>query len=174
MNCKIVRTESDYAEAVARLEYLGDHADLTADEADEMELLTFMLEKYDQENNRIDLPDPVEAIKFRMEQENLSRKDLAAYLGSEAKVSEVLNRKISLSLNMVRALSEGLGIPVEVLIQKPADSQAVARYSVRDYPFLEMFKRGYFDFAGTLREAREKAEDLLEEFFSDYMKEVLL
>ena len=168
MNCKIVKNESDYAEAVARLEHLGDCERLSAEEADEMEFLTLTLEKYDRENNRIDLPDPVEAIKFRMEQENLSRKDMAVYLGSEAKVSEVLNRKISLSLNMVRALAEGLDIPVEVLIQKPENSHATVRYSVRDYPFVEMFKRGYFNFTGALREAREKAEELLEDFFSDY------
>lgn len=171
MNCRILRTEADYAQAVARLEHLGDGANLTAEEVDEMELLTLMLEKYDQENHRIDLPDPVEAIKFRMEQENLSRKDLAVYLGSEAKVSEVLNRKISLSLNMVRALAEGLDIPVEVLIQKPRALQEKSRYVARDYPFVEMFKRGYFNFTGALREAREQADELLEEFFSDYHAE---
>jgi len=121
----------------------------------------------EQAHHPIDLPDPVEAIKFRMEQQGLLQKDMVPYLGSQSKVSEVLNRKRPLSLTMIRALHEGLGIPAEVLLQEPGQQIPERRYNPRDYPFAEMFKRGYFaPFAGSLRAARLRAEALLVDFFS--------
>ena len=118
MNAKILKTDLEYQQALARLSALMD-AEYGSPEGEELELLSFLLEKYEKEHFPIDLPDPIEAIKFRMEQQGLTRKDLEAYIGTQSKVSEVLNRKRPLSLAMIRALHDGLGIPAEVLLQEP-------------------------------------------------------
>ena len=118
MDIKIIKTEAEYEATLARIEALMD-AEPKSPQEEELELLVFLVEKYEAERYPIDLPDPVEAIKFRMEQEGLEPKDIIQYIGSQSKVSEVLNYKRPLSLNMIRRLQEGLGIPAEVLIQKP-------------------------------------------------------
>jgi HTH-type transcriptional regulator / antitoxin HigA len=120
----IIKTEKEYEEALARIDVLMDAATGTVQE-EELELLTLLVEKYEEDHFPIDTPDPVEAIKFRMEQEGLEPKDLIPYLGNQSKVSEVLNHKRPLSLTMIRNLHEGLGIPVEVLIQKPTQGATV-------------------------------------------------
>lgn len=125
-----------------------------------------MINKYEEELFPIDLPDPVEAIKFRMEQQGLTRKDLIAYIGSQSKVSEVLNHKRTLSLSMIRALHEGLGIPAEVLLQEPGKQLAERRYDPEDYPLKEMHSAGYFPGYESLRKVKERAEELLENLFS--------
>ena len=117
MDVKIIKTEREYQTMLAHIEELMDAAP-NSPEADELELLTFLVEKYEDEHYPIEPPDPIEAIIFRMEQGGLSRKDLIHFLGSQSKVSEVLNRKRPLSISMIRALNEGLGIPAEVLIQE--------------------------------------------------------
>ena len=89
---------------------------------EELELLAVLVEKYEEEHYPIEYPDPVEAIKFRMEQEGLEPKDMIKYLGSQSKVSEVLNYKRSLSLAMIRELNQGLDIPAEVLLQNPGQN----------------------------------------------------
>jgi HTH-type transcriptional regulator/antitoxin HigA len=94
---------------------------------EELELLTLLIEKYEDEHYPIDCPDPVEAIKFRMEQQGLSARDMIPYLGSQSKVSEVLNHKRPLSLAMIHALSQGLGIPAEVLVRRSDTEQAAAQ-----------------------------------------------
>ena len=136
-------------------------------EEEELELFSVLVERYEDEHYPIDLPDPVEAIKFRMEQEELSRKDMRKYLGSQSKVSEILNRKRTLSLSMIRALHDGLGIPAEVLLKEPGRELDNQQYDYRDYPFTEMFNRGYFpSFQGTLYQAKDQAEELLKDLFS--------
>jgi len=127
MNIKILKTEIEYDAALERIDSLMD-AERGSLEEEELELLAILVEKYEQEYFPIDLPDPVEAIKFRMEQEGLSRKDMIEYLGSQSKVSEVLNYKRPLSLTMIRALSDGLNIPAEVLIQRPELKLELAEY----------------------------------------------
>lgn len=117
MKARIIKTEYDYEAALKRVEALMDALPGSA-EFEELELLTLVIEKYEDEQYPIDFPDPVEAIKFRMEQAGLDRKDMIQYLGSQSKVSEVLNHKRPLSLAMIRALSQGLGIPAEVLVQR--------------------------------------------------------
>ena len=77
----------------------------------------FLIEKYEEQNWAIAISDPIEAIKYRMEEFNLKQKDLIPYVGNKSKVSEVLNKKIALSLSMIRKLSQGLKLPLEVLIQ---------------------------------------------------------
>lgn len=116
MELKPIRTEQDYNQALERLEEIFD-AKLGTKEGDELEILGILIEKYENEHFPIELPDPVEAILFRMEQMNYSQKDLAKILGQDSRASEILNRKRKLSLAMIRKLSSKLHIPSEVLIQ---------------------------------------------------------
>lgn len=122
---KLIKSNSDHQAALARLDELFDldPAPGTA-ESDEIEVLALLIETYEKEVFPIDLPGPVEAIKFRMDQQELAQKDLVPYIGSKSKVSEVLNGKRALSLNMIRNLNQGLGIPYEVLIQEQAPIEA--------------------------------------------------
>ena len=121
----ILKTEADYEAALERIEALMDAAPGSSEE-EELELLAMLVERYEAEHYPIELPDPVEAIKFRMDQEGLTRKDMIKYLGSQSKVSEVLNYKRSLSLSMIRALTEGLNLPAEVLIQRSEPQMELA------------------------------------------------
>ncbi len=118
MTPKILKTEDDYRAALERVGEIMDATPGTPD-GDELELLATLARLYEGKNSPIDPPDPIEAIKFRMEQAGLTRKDLIPYIGSLSKVSEVLNRKRTLSLKMIRSLHSGLGIPAEVLLQNP-------------------------------------------------------
>ncbi len=165
MKAKIIKTEEEYQEA---LDYLSTlmNAEPGSPQEEDLELFAMLIEQYEKEQYPIDLPDPVEAILFRMDQQGLTRKDLQPYIGSQSKVSEVLSRKRPLSLNMVRAIHEGLDIPYEVLLKEPGRELKEQKYDPRIYPFAEMLKRGYFmGFSGSLAEAREYGEELLEKFF---------
>jgi HTH-type transcriptional regulator / antitoxin HigA len=166
MKPKIIKTEADYEMALAHLETLMDAEPGTSQE-EELELFAVLIENYERENFPIGLPDPVEAIKFRMEQQGLTRKDLEKYIGSQSKVSEVLNHKRPLSLAMIRALHHGLDIPAEVLLQEEGTELAAPKYDPEKYPFTAMFNECYFSFFnGTLQEAKEVKEELLTKFFS--------
>jgi HTH-type transcriptional regulator/antitoxin HigA len=90
----------------------------TLKNADELELLAFLIEKYENEQFPIDLPDPIETIKFRMEQLGFKQKDLANAIGLKSRVSEILNRKRKLTIDMIRKLNATLGIPTDVLIRE--------------------------------------------------------
>ena len=115
MKLKIIKSQKEYTKALARVEELMD-AKAGSPQEEELELWALLLERYEEENFPLDIPDPVEAIKFRMEQEGLRQKDLEKYFPGKSRVSEILNHKRSLSLGMIRALHQGLGIPAEVLI----------------------------------------------------------
>jgi len=116
MNVKVIKSEKEYEQALERLDYVFD-APLETPEGDEAELLVVLIEKFEDENYPIEAPDPIEAIKFRMEQLNLKNKDLASVLGYRSRVTEILNRKRKLNLNMIRNLHKKLNIPYESLIQ---------------------------------------------------------
>jgi len=116
MDIKPVRTEADYAEALARIERLMDARPGTP-QMDELEVLATLVEAYEAQHHVIDTPDPVEAIKFRMEQEGLKQKDLVDIVGSKSRVSEVLNRKRKLTIEMIRNLHRQLHIPIESLFR---------------------------------------------------------
>ena len=116
MTIKLIKTEEDYNEAMARLELIFDAKKGSA-EGDELELLSILIDNYEKIHYPIGLPDPIEAIKFRMEQMNYSQKDLANILGIKSRASEILNRKRKLSLEMIRKLHSKLKIPTEILIQ---------------------------------------------------------
>lgn len=116
MNIKPIKTEKDYQAALARLENIFDAKPGTL-EGDEVEILGILIEKYEQEYYRIEYPDPIEAIKFRMEQLGYNQNDLARVVGLKSRASEILNKKRKLTLEMVRQLHKALGIPTDVLIQ---------------------------------------------------------
>jgi HTH-type transcriptional regulator/antitoxin HigA len=118
MKPKILKTESEYEQALEMVDSLMEAAPGTPEE-DELELWSLLVEQYEDAHHPIDPPDPIEAIKFRMEQLGLEQKDLTQYIPAKSKVSEVLNRKRPLSLGMIRALQEHLGISAEVLVQDP-------------------------------------------------------
>ena len=112
---KPIRNEKDYERALAEVEVLWG-AKAGTPKGDRLDILATLIEAYETEHYPMDPPDPIEAIKFRMEQQGLSRKDLEEILGTRTRVSEVLNRKRGLSINMIRALHEKLGISAEILI----------------------------------------------------------
>jgi len=116
MKLKPIKTELDYFQALKRLESIFDAKPGTK-EGDELEILGILLEKYEDGHFPIELPDPIEAIKFRMEQLDYSQNDLAEVIGLKSRASEILNKKRKLSLDMIRKLTEKLHIPSEVLIQ---------------------------------------------------------
>jgi HTH-type transcriptional regulator/antitoxin HigA len=117
MQTKVIKTEKQYQDALSRMEEIFD-SKKNSKNADELELLAFLIEKYENEQYAIDLPDPIEAIKFRMEQLGYKQKDLANAIGLKSRVSEILNRKRKLTIDMIRKLNATLGIPTDVLIRE--------------------------------------------------------
>jgi HTH-type transcriptional regulator / antitoxin HigA len=117
MDIRPLRTEEDYKAALAAVSALVD-ADPAAGtpEGDRLEILSLLVERYEDEHFPLERPDPVEAIKFRMEQQGLKASDMQPYIGNTNRVYEVLNGKRALSLSMIRRLHAGLHIPAEVLI----------------------------------------------------------
>ncbi len=116
MTIKPIKTTLDYQNALARLELIFD-AKQGSENGDELEILGILIENYENEHFQIGLPDPVEAIKFRMEQLDYKQSDLATIFGVKSRASEILNKKRKLSLEMIRQLHSQLNIPTEVLIQ---------------------------------------------------------
>ena len=117
MEIKVIKTEEDYNEALKRLEVVFD-APVDSPQGDEAELLTILIENYEEEHYPIEAPDPIEAIRFRMEQMNMNKKDLAEVIGYKSRVSEILNKKRKLSLNMIRQLHKKLRIPYDSLLNE--------------------------------------------------------
>lgn len=117
---KPIRNEADYLEA---LEVLDKHFDASAETADGdfVEVLSILIEDYERKNFPISLPDPIEAILFHLESYGLKRKYLEQFIGSSGRVSEILNKKRPLTMEMIRNLHSGLGISLEVLLQKYMD-----------------------------------------------------
>lgn len=115
MIIKPIKSERDYRRALAEIDKLMDAAPNTA-AGDRLDVLVTLVTAWEEEHYPIDPPDAVEAIRFAMEQRGLTRRDLEPYIGSRARVAEVLNRKRSLTLAMIRRLHAGLGIPAEALL----------------------------------------------------------
>ncbi|MFP4332113.1 MAG: type II toxin-antitoxin system HigA family antitoxin [Campylobacterales bacterium] len=114
MNIKPIKNEQDYLDALSAIESLMD-AKPNTQEMDELEILTTLVEVYEAQHYAIDAPDPIEAIKFRMEQEGLKQKDLISIVGSKSRVSEILNKKRKLTIEMIRNFNKQLNIPIESL-----------------------------------------------------------
>lgn len=120
---KPIRTEADYKAALAEIKHLWGAAAGTP-EGDRLDILATLVDDYEDEHYPMDPPDPIEAIKFRMEQQGLTRKNLEGILGTRTRVAEVLNRRRGLSINMIRRLHEKLGISAEVLIRPTRTNRA--------------------------------------------------
>jgi HTH-type transcriptional regulator/antitoxin HigA len=116
MKIKPIRTEADYEDALKEIERLFNAKPGTA-EADRLEVIATLTEAYEEKHYVIPLPDPIEAILYHMESRGLSRRDLEPFIGSRARVSEILNRRRPLTMEMIRNLHDSLGIAAEVLIQ---------------------------------------------------------
>jgi HTH-type transcriptional regulator/antitoxin HigA len=162
-NVQLIRTDAEYKAALARAERLMD-AEAGTPQGDELEHLAMVIEAYEEKHQPIELPDPISAIEFRMEQEGFENKDLVPILGSSAKVSEVLSGKRDLTLSMIRALHKHLGIPAEVLIQEPGgiipDDAEGLDWS--RFPVLELAKRGFIKSTKHIKDNAERAiRDLL-------------
>ena len=115
MEIKVIKTEEGYTKALKRLDEIF-HAPIDSIEGDEADLLSILVEKYENEHYPIEAPDPIEAIKFRMEQMDMTKKELAEIIGYKSRVSEIFNRKRKLTLKMIRNLHDKMKIPYESLI----------------------------------------------------------
>ena len=116
MNLKPIKTETEYDEALNRLDAIFD-ASPDTEEGNEAEILSLLIEDYEERHYPIEAPDPIEAIRIRMEEMNLNQKDLVGVIGGKSRVSEVLNRKRKLTVEMVRELEKALNISASVLIK---------------------------------------------------------
>ena len=141
---KPIRTEEDHRRALERIDKIFDAEEGTP-EGDELEVLVDLVMFYESKTVDIGFPDPISAIKFRMDQAGLTQRDLMPFIGSRSKVSEVLSGKRDLTLSMARALHQNLGIPADVLLQKPGAEfdSTLEEIDPRRYPLKEMAKRGW-------------------------------
>jgi len=121
MNIKPIKTKKDYNLALAEIDKLWGTPENTP-KGDKLDIMITLVEAWENKHYPIDEPDPIEYIRFLMEQNDMTRKDLEPYLGPRGRVSDVLNRKRPLTLTMMRKLHEGLGIPAEVLIQNSGNT----------------------------------------------------
>ncbi len=164
MISRLIKTEKDYETALSRIEALMDAKPGTA-EMDALELLTALVEMYEEGHYPISPPDPIEAIKFRMDQLGLGQKDMVPYLGTKSKVSEVLNGKRPLTLAMMRSLNRSLGIPAEVLLREPGSGfpEEMQDVAWHRFPIVEMAKRCWIPKGKNLK---ENAEELMRSFIT--------
>jgi HTH-type transcriptional regulator/antitoxin HigA len=175
MNVKIVKSKEDYAQAMARLSALMSLDPVAgSDDDNELGLLALVIADFEHQTVPPVQVDPIQSILFRMDQMDLSRKDLIPYIGSISKVSEVLSRKRPLSLPMIRRLNRGLGIPADILIEDvETDNSIVNQDPDIDYssfPLKEMLERGCFgDFKGNVQRMKDYAEDLVTKFKHDFL-----
>ncbi len=142
MISRLIKNEEDYKKALSRIEELMD-AQPDTPEMDELELMTALVEMYEDRHYPISPPDPLEAIKFRMDQLGLTQQDMVPYIGTKSKVSEVLNGKRPLSLTMMRSLNKYLGISAEVLLNEPGARfpDGMQNLEWDKFPVVEMAKR---------------------------------
>ena len=167
---RAIRSEADYAAALARIDALMD-AELGTAEGEELDVLADLVEHYEERNVPMGYPSPLAAIQFRMEQEGLTPRDLIPFMGSRAKVSEVLSGKRALTMQMARALHANLGIPADVLLQQPGGELPSALDGVEweRFPLAEMAKRGWIPNRPNLAtHAKEIMCDLIERAGGEY------
>ncbi len=153
VNVRPIRTEADYEAALARVAELMDAREGTP-EGEELDVLADLVEVYEDKHFPMGYPDPVAAIEFCMDQQDLAPRDLVPYIGSRARVSEVLSGKRAITMSMARALHEHLGIPAEVLLQKPAPAgdAALDTLDAERFPLKEMAKRAWIPDVPNLKE----------------------
>lgn len=165
---RLIKTPEDYEAALARADELMD-AEPGTPNGDELELLAALIEMYEDKAFPIGLPSVVEAIRFRMEQMSMRPRDLIPYIGSAARVSEILAGKRSLTLKMARTLHRDLGIPADILLQAEGGELPEEDTSLEwsRFPIAAMLKAGWFSaFDGGVNDAKERAEDLMRHLFA--------
>jgi len=168
MKPALIKTEEQYEAALTHVDSLMS-AEAGSNELEELELWVRLVEEYENEHYPIAPPDPIEAIRFRMEQQGLRRADLIPFLGSRSRVSEVLSRRRPLTLSMIRKLHEGLGISAESLIRESATPvPALVEEDWQSFPLAEIAKRGWFEGVTTARALREQVEELLGGLIQSY------
>ena len=164
MVSRLIKTDEDYERALSRIDALMNAKPGTI-EMDELELLTALVEMYEDQHYPISPPDPIAAIKFRMDQLGLTQKDMVPYLGTKSKVSEILNGKRSLTLSMMRSLNKNLGISAEVLLSEPGGRFPEEEQDMEwhKFPVVEMGRRYWIPKA---KDLKENAEELMRNFIS--------
>lgn len=183
MEIRVIKDAEQYHLTLSEVERLvAKDPNVGSREADRLELLSVLIEDYEKRNFPIESPDPIEAIEFRMQEQGLRQVDLASLVGSRSRVSEVLSRKRPLTVAMIRSLSKGLGIPVDVLLSergaKPsfkADDPDQAKYDWDKFPIKEMARRGWIDIAIPPRitaSVKKQAEESLKTFLDAVFKNV--
>lgn len=167
MDYKVIKNEDEYEATLAVAEELVAHdPEIGTPEAERLELLTLLIEDYEKRSFPFEAPTPVSAIRYRMEEQGLRQADLVPLLGSRSRVSEVLAEKRPLTVQMIRALSNALGIPARTLIGTPTAAEAVSQEPVNDidwtkFPANEMERRGWFRGLSST-----PVEERVREFFS--------
>ncbi len=163
---KLIRTEEDHKKALARIDEIFNAEEGTP-ESDELDVLVELVKSYESKTVHIGFPDPISAIKFRMEQAGLTQRDLIPYIGSRAKVSEVLSGKRDITMSIARALHEHLGIPADVLLKQPGAEFAptLKGSDLSRFPWKEMIKREWVS-------ARRNILDYLDEMFHELVEPV--
>jgi HTH-type transcriptional regulator/antitoxin HigA len=173
MVTRLIKTEAEYERALKRIDVLMGAPPETP-QFDELELLAALVELYEEQHDPVLPPDPVDAIKFRAEQAGLAPKQLAPLFGSRAKVSEVLSGKRPLTLSMIRALHEKLGIPAEILLREPGATlpDKIIPHPEK-LPWKVIVHRGWLGsiFRGTPQQARDNAEELATHLFRNFPKD---
>lgn len=165
---KPIRTERDHEAALARIDELIG-APSNSPEADELDVLMVLVEKYEEPRFEISAPTPVEALRFRMEQQGLKAADLIPYFGTRARVSEILAGKRQITLKMARALHKGLGIPAEAFLNDKDEegSSAIADIEADKFPLPEMAKRGWLGkISASASELRTRSEEIVKAYIS--------
>ena len=163
---KVIKTRAEYDTAMAELEELVlTDPEIGTPEADRMELLTLLVQDYESRTGDIDIPDPIEALLFRMEQQGLSQRDLVPFLGTRSRVSEILARKRPLTLPMMRALHKHLGIPATILLHERNSQELSSNWiDWNQFPIKEMLKRGWL--SPYMAAARDNVQEAVRLFFS--------
>lgn len=158
MMIRAIKTDADYEAALARVEEIFD-SEPGSPEFDELEVWGTLIGAYEDENHPVPPPTPLEAIEFAMDQRGLKQKDIVPFIGSKSKVSEVLAGKRKLTLKMIRALHEGLGIPADTLLREPGKELpgTLADVDWAQFPVKEMAKRGWLEGAKDLMDRAEEA-----------------
>lgn len=168
MEAKVIRTEEQYAAYLDEVQALiSEGPKLNSKKSERLELLTVLLESYENSKYPVESPDPIDAILFRMNEKGLKQADLVQYFGTSSRVSEVLNRKRPLTVQMIRALTIGLGISADTLVGASLPDSPVSKGEVdwSKFPIKEMARRGWIERVGKV--ARDNVEDLVKGFIAD-------
>lgn len=168
MEAKVIRTEEQYHSYLNEVQFLISEApSLNSEKSERLELLTVLLESYENTKYPVESPDPIDAILFRMSEKGLKQADLVPYFGTSSRVSEVLNRKRPLTVQMIRALTIGLGISAETLVGASLPDSGGRSDSVdwKKFPIKEMTRRGWF--LGVAETTSKTVEDIVKEYITD-------